>query len=122
MRAILPVSTNLTGLKSCAVMPGACKRGGGAILAKSDEIQVQASCFSREIARLRELFFGARSSHVGATPASATSAAFRVLSRNTQVFRFLCTSDEKIARLRELFLIFGAQKRTRTSTPYGTRT
>jgi hypothetical protein len=57
--------------------------------------------------------------HASATPASVASDAFRVLARSTQVLRLFWA--KKIDRLRDLLFI-GAQKRTRTSTPYGTRT
>ncbi len=67
------------------------------------------------------LYFGAqkREGGAGATPASVASDAFRVLARSKQLLRFL--GKEK-ASLRWLYLVFGAQKRTRTSTPCGTRT
>ncbi len=58
--------------------------------------------------------------HASATPASVAPDALRVLSQNTQVFCFL--GAKKIDRLRDLLFIVGAQKRTRTSTPCGTRT
>ncbi len=57
--------------------------------------------------------------HLSVTTATVALDAFRVLTRNTQVLRLFWA--KKIDRLCDLFII-GAQKRTRTSTPYGTRT
>jgi hypothetical protein len=67
----------------------------------------------KEKASLRwPYLFGAqkRIGHAGATPASVAPDALRVLSRSTQVLRFL--GKEK-ASLRWLYLVVGAQKRTR---------
>jgi hypothetical protein len=64
--------------------------------------------------------FDAQQVKADVTPTSVASDALRVLVRNTQVFRFFWAKEK--ASLRWLFLVFGAQKRTRTSTPYGTRT
>src|SRR5450759_4862198 len=77
----------------------------------------------REMARLCEPchYVGAqkRLGHASATPASAASDAFRVLARSMLRFSGHKKRNGPLARA---MLCTGAQKRTRTSTPCGTRT
>jgi hypothetical protein len=77
-------------------------------------------CGKQSLPDLAFTAFDSQQVKAGVTPASVASDARRVLVRNTQVFRFFWAKEK--ASLRWLFLVFGAQKRTRTSTPYGTRT
>ncbi|TNC96070.1 MAG: hypothetical protein FD121_1253 [Gallionellaceae bacterium] len=60
--------------------------------------------------------------HASATRAFAASDAFRVLARSTQVLRLFWSPNKNGSLARTVLFKLGAQKRTRTSTPCGTRT
>ena len=103
------------------------------VIASSEEVKVvelmriillQCLFGMQKVACFRELllFLCVREKslgYAGATPASVVPDVLRVLARNTQVFLFPLGKEKASFRWPYLF---GAQKRTRTSTPCGTRT